>query len=361
MLESGELGVCSYCDWKKRHKYKFPVIKGWNEIELNKLVQNILIGDINIINDFLDDFNNKTIKDVCIAFSALKIKNKSLYVRNKCSYCGKEILDFPSVYLKNEHFYCSNDCYWKHKKKISSKGKENVFYKRIATNCDNCGKEIQVIPANYKKTNRYGESHNFCSNTCYYAYRSKYYIGTKSTMKNKKFTNEEKEQMRIRFIKNSRRADRLNSKIQLKVNRILEEINEKYEREHVIKYYAIDNYLPEHNLYIEVMGDYWHANPKKYHAKGYPINNIQKRDISKDRAKHTYILKKTNREILYLWETDILKQPDKCKSLIQAYIRNNGKLSNYHSFNYSYKNSILTLNSEIIIPYQEQNKNHTNP
>ena len=83
-------------------------------------------------------------------------------------------------------------------------------------------------------------------------------------MKNKKFTNEEKEQMRIRFIKNSRRADRLNSKIQLKVNRILEEINEKYEREHVIKYYAIDNYLPEHNLYIEVMGDYWHANPKKY-------------------------------------------------------------------------------------------------
>ena len=40
-----------------------------------------------------------------------------------------------------------------------------------------------------------------------------------------------------------------------------------------------------------------------------------------------------------------------CKMLIQLYIKMNGILENYNSFNYHIFNDMLALNSEIIYPY----------
>ena len=57
--------------------------------------------------------------------------------------------------------------------------------------------------------------------------------------------------------------------------------------------------------------------------------------------------------ILNLWETDIQKEQDKCIALISMFVSNNGRLDNYHSFNYSYENYTLQLNENLIIPYQE--------
>ena len=42
-----------------------------------------------------------------------------------------------------------------------------------------------------------------------------------------------------------------------------------------------------------------------------------------------------------------------CEALILKYINTNGKLENYHSFNWNYNNQILSLNEELIIPYQD--------
>ena len=75
--------------------------------------------------------------------------------------------------------------------------------------------------------------------------------------------------------------------------------------------------------------------------------------INRDKAKHSFLKNKYNIEVLYLWETDIIKYPDKCSLLIQKYVETNGILDNYQSFNYSIDNNILTLNDSIITPYQD--------
>lgn len=102
----------------------------------------------------------------------------------------------------------------------------------------------------------------------------------------------------------------VDTKPQLIVNKILDELKIEYEREKILGFYSMDNYLPEYNLVIEIQGDYWHCNPKKYDT---PINNIQCKAISRDKAKHTYLKKYYGIEILYLWESDINKYPELCK------------------------------------------------
>ena len=115
-------------------------------------------------------------------------------------------------------------------------------------------------------------------------------------------------------------------------------------------FYAVDNYLPEHNLVIEVMGDYWHCNPIKYSSIRY---RNQMKTISRDKAKHTYLLNNHGIEVLYLWEHDIISSPELCKCLISEYISNRGKLSNYHSFNYNMHDGSLAIVDNLIIPYQD--------
>ena len=78
-----------------------------------------------------------------------------------------------------------------------------------------------------------------------------------------KISPEQKEKIRLRIAQNSARSNKRNSKIQLKINSILDELKINYEREKIFEYYAADNYLNDFNLIIEVMGDYWHGNPNK--------------------------------------------------------------------------------------------------
>lgn len=142
-----------------------------------------------------------------------------------------------------------------------------------------------------------------------------------------------------------------NTKPQRIINEMLDEMEIKYVNEKAYKYFSVDNYLIEHNLIIEVMGDFWHCNPLKY------IDNfhiIQKKRIPKDKAKHTYMRNNHNIEILYLWEDDIYNHPYLCRRLIREYIKSGGKLPNYHSFNYHTKNNKLLLNGNIILPYQDR-------
>lgn len=137
---------------------------------------------------------------------------------------------------------------------------------------------------------------------------------------------------------------------------ILEKNNISFEREKSVKYYCIDNYLVESKLMIEVMGDYWHSNPLKFSNK---INQIQYDRIPKDKAKHTYVKNKYNVEILYLWESsDIYGNQNLCEKLILEYIKRNGKLYNYHSFNYCLnENGDVCIKDNLIIPYQDKNIN----
>jgi G:T-mismatch repair DNA endonuclease (very short patch repair protein) len=361
LKENGNNGTCAYCDWLKRHKNIVPNIDGWTKEDVKTALSFLLTTDDPYLNTLQSMYKNRSLKDICKMVQQLGNHSRKILVKTNCEYCGQEIEDFPSVYLVNKHSYCSNECYHKDKPNKLDHGKESQFYNRINTFCTNCGKPLAIIPSNYNKVNSFGENFNYCSRQCYYEFKSKHYIQEKSPMFNKKFTPEQKEKIRLRIAQNSARSNKRNSKIQLKINSILDELKINYEREKIFEYYAADNYLNDFNLIIEVMGDYWHGNPIRYNENKYTLNSIQDRTIIKDKQKKSYITNKYDIKILYLWETDINKNEELCKKLIQEYINCNGVLNNYHSFNYSISESSLSLNSNIITPYQDLNrKEYTN-
>jgi len=137
------------------------------------------------------------------------------------------------------------------------------------------------------------------------------------------------------------------TKPQIKVDEILDDLNMVFKNEYNCKYYAIDNYLPDHNLMIEVNGDYFHSNPLKFTK----LNTMQIKGITRDKRKRTYIKRYKEIDVLYLWESDINNKQEMCKELILEYVNNKGILSNFNSFNYSLVEGELLLNDDIIIPY----------
>lgn len=355
LSEDGENGICKMCIWLKRHNYSIPNIDGWEQSEIQKVLEYVIMNDCNILNDLLLRLNNKTLYDLCYVTRFLQLHNYGLKILEKCSCCGKDVYIKPSRYLKNNNIYCSDICYWKDKTNKVPHGKESPYYNRVNTNCTNCGKPISIIPYNYDLINNYGDNHNFCCRECYWEYRAKYYVGDKHHLKGTTLSSERIELLRENMAKQLSSLNRLDTSIQIKINDILDNLNIQYTREFNAKYYSVDNYLNDYNLMIEVMGDYWHANPLKYNINKYYINSKQSEGIIRDKLKHSYIKNHYNIEILYLWETDIKNNPILCQKLILKYIETNGMLENYHSFNYFMDDNIITFKSQkdIIIPYQQ--------
>ena len=101
---------------------------------------------------------------------------------------------------------------------------------------------------------------------------------------------------------------------------------------------------------IEVQGDFWHCSPL---LSGKSNTSGIKRNLIKDKRKHTYIKNKYGIEVLYLWEKDINENFKLCKKLIELYIKNNGKLGNYHSFNYELNdnNELELIKEKYVVGY----------
>lgn len=221
-------------------------------------------------------------------------------------------------------------------------GELNPQFTSIKIPCTYCGQEHYVKP--YKLQI---QEHFFCNEKC----RQGWYADVFSQ------TDEWSEKKRIDAIKilESGAMSKTNSKPQQLVDSILDKNEIDYEREKGVKYYCIDNYLSNNNLMIEVMGDYWHCNPLKFNEK---INKIQYERIPKDKAKHTHVKNHFDIEILYIWECDTYSDLEKCEKLILEYVKRNGDLKNYHSFNYYLdENGELKLRDSLIIPYQDMSCN----
>lgn len=70
---------------------------------------------------------------------------------------------------------------------------------------------------------------------------------------------------------------------------------------------SYDFYLPEHNLLIEVDGDYYHVNPQIYEGK--KLTPTQKHDLWVDKQKNEWALMH-GIPLMRIWETDIRKNPE---------------------------------------------------
>lgn len=346
-------GRCKICDYKKRHINNINKILSnvfWSEDEIDLIIDKILHREIDSINDLLPLLNNKTLSNLVeLLRGDLRIGNAPQFVVLYCFICGKPVKR-TLKHFYNDRVYCGLKCRDKYKSLFLS-GENSPFYKREHTMCTNCGKPIDVISYHYNKLNEFGDNNNFCSHECYYEYRSKYYIKDKHPQYGVEKTEEQKEKQRevvINNIKNGKIPQTL-TKPHIKIRDLLLKNNIQCEDEFVCKYYSIDIYVEKYNLMIEIMGDYWHANPYKYNYD--QLNKQQLKDIRQDKSKHTYIQKYYNREILYLWEHDINNNIELCWNLICMFIENNGILENYHSFNYYTDHNTILLKNNIVFPY----------
>ena len=348
---------CKTCNWfYKNHNGLVPKMEGFLEHEIIKTVEFILEDEDIFINTLADRLS-RSINDLINLIYQLNLKNVSLSIKIPCAYCGKEVESKLSIYLNNKNIYCSRECYWKHKPTTALHGEDSPYYNRITTACTNCGKELKIIPNRFNSTNSYGDNHNFCSHKCYWEYRSKYYVAEKASMHNYKYTDEQKENNRIRLLDRLKDDNRLETKIQSVIDDLLFKNGIDFEREKVFDYYAVDNYLSNCNGIIEVMGDYWHTSPLVYNANGRSINEIQQKQLHRDKVKHSYISNHYSIPILYLWEEDIKNNSGMCFELIKKYIQNNRLIENYHSFNWELINGELKLKETLTVPYQDMSVN----
>jgi very-short-patch-repair endonuclease len=89
---------------------------------------------------------------------------------------------------------------------------------------------------------------------------------------------------------------------------ILNELHIKYIEEYNVHYWLFDLYLPEYEIYLEVDGDYYHSNPRRY--KDGPKTKVQIKNHKRDIIKNEYCLN-NNMCLIRFWEYDILNKKSK--------------------------------------------------
>lgn len=89
--------------------------------------------------------------------------------------------------------------------------------------------------------------------------------------------------------------------------------------------FVYDFYLDTYSLFIEVQGDYWHANPTKYDYSS--LQHTQLKNVERDRMKQEKV---GAGNVLYLWEHDITIRPEVCRELISKFV--SGECDTYNSY-----------------------------
>ncbi|MGG1758512.1 hypothetical protein ABEQ76_05505 [Bacillus velezensis] len=307
-------------------------------------------------------------------------------IKAKCEICGMEFSTTPSQVKKSKSgkLFCSNACVGKYNAEKRTK--------KIKKVCNICLVGYEVIPAHSEKSVT-------CSKECQNKWQSLFLTGENSNRfdktipiekrkfscewcgkieiarypsllktSKKKFCSQEcrrnwfakswsqqetwKKESRIRAVKilSSGLISKTSSECQTIVNSLLSKMNIETINEYNIKYYSIDNFLPQTGLFIEVMGTYWHADPRKYKSINY---KMQYNRIIKDNHKRLSVKALKNTDILYLWEDDIHNNLELVEKVVELYVQSGGLLKNFHSFNYSLINNGVCLNQNIIRPYMD--------
>ena len=131
--------------------------------------------------------------------------------------------------------------------------------------------------------------HYFCSNDC----RQDWYRNVFSQSEDWKLQSKTRA---ARILRNGN----IKSSLTLphrRLNEILDGCHLEYINEYPVGYYSIDTYVQKYNLMIEVMGDFWHCSPIKYHNPKYPQ---QVKRIQQDGNKREYVKEQYQSNILYL-------------------------------------------------------------
>jgi len=101
------------------------------------------------------------------------------------------------------------------------------------------------------------------------------------------------------------------TKPELKMKEILNELNIPFEHQFRLGNHLFDFHILNTNFLIEVDGDYYHGNTKKF----IKLSEKQLKQYQKD-IKNEKLVKENNFILLRFWESDILNNTEKVKSII---------------------------------------------
>jgi G:T-mismatch repair DNA endonuclease (very short patch repair protein) len=96
--------------------------------------------------------------------------------------------------------------------------------------------------------------------------------------------------------------------LEKRVGKILIDIGLKFEPQFTLKGKVFDYYINNTNILIEVNGDFWHANPRKYKIGDilpFPKKHVLAETIWKKDEKKIDIAYKNQYKVITLWEMDI--------------------------------------------------------
>lgn len=222
-------------------------------------------------------------------------------MKNYCS-CGKEICKVSkrckSCSMKENKYALG--CRWEHsektkkKMKIDRKGAKHPFYNRHHTK--NTKKKMSKSHKGRKAWNK--------NIPCSKNIKKKISIQMKEVMKDPKVRENLREKA-LQHIQNNKGPFK-NTKPELKMKEILNNLNIPYETQFRLQNHLFDFRILNTNVLIEVDGDWFHGNPKKFSS----LNTMQLKQKQKD-LKNTQLAKENNYTLLRFWENEVLKKEEK--------------------------------------------------
>lgn len=99
----------------------------------------------------------------------------------------------------------------------------------------------------------------------------------------------------------------IDTKPELLFESYLKELNINYKKQVILSFWSFDFYLIDYNIYIEIDGDYWHANPQFYSNKKLTESQIKQK--STDKSKNTFMQNRNN-VLIRFWENEVIDKKD---------------------------------------------------
>jgi len=232
----------------------------------------------------------------CSRQCAAQYKKKRITVQ--CDFCGKYIEKNTCHVKRAERHFCGPECsgHWMSENLI---GENHPTYNQIEAICEQCGKAFKRKPSQIEKHNQ-----SFCSKECHFQYQRTHPISP-----------EQSELLRQTAFKTMKTYPR-ETTIEKAIRGWLETNDIAHIPQCIIKdKFCVDFFLPEYNVVIEALGDYWHGNDRVYGDNKTPLNDMQKKNMKMDKARFAY-LRKCGYSVYGFWECDIHKNLDKLMNSI---------------------------------------------
>lgn len=306
--------ICNYCNEEfktrdKRRKYCSQTC--YFESKKQKIIDKIckVCGKTYTVALSQSDKYSTCSKECSIQYqnNLREERAKKHRVKQCCEYCNKEYDVILSVYnnkSRNSRF-CSMKCrnLWESENR---RGENHHAWSQVLVCCDNCGDNFYI--KNYKKDN----TNKFCSVLCKQEWWKNNILQDEQFKINREIGN-------VKFLENhNQRKTGIEKLVEKELNRL----NIKYIYQYNLNNkFAVDFYLSEYNLIIEVLGDYWHSNPLIYGENKINLNEMQSKQIKRDNARFSYF-ETCGYPFFKIWETDINKDSYNSLLPVLKYIDN---------------------------------------